>query len=285
MALPSHQIEAFLAVARTRNFSSAAKSLGVTQSALSQRVLNLEDSLQAKLLVRHTAGVRLTDLGEELLKYGQWTERLEAEFLARLKTGNSKELAGVVRVAGFSSVVRSVLMPSLSSLIAENPKIQVEVLSREMRELPGLLRNGEVDFIFTDHLVERGGVVSRTLGQEDNILVAAKSIGTRSDIYLDHDTDDSTTERYLRLNRVNPAKVKRSFLDDIYGILDGAALGWGRAVVPRHLARNHPALRVVEGQKSLRLPVVMSYFEASHAPRLETAVLEAFVRQVPKLLR
>lgn len=284
MALPSHQIEAFLAVARTRNFSEAAKALGVTQSALSQRVLNLEEALESKLFVRGSKGVTLTDLGEELMKHSQWAERLESEFLARLKTKDRKELAGIVRVAGFSSVVRSVVLPALGELVCENPSLQLEVSSREMRDLPGLLRSGEADFILLGHEMERAGVLSRRLGYEENVLVEPKAASLRSEVYLDHDPEDSTTERFLRLNRMGTKGLRRSFLDDIYGILDGVALGFGRAVVPRHLAARTPGLRIVDSFKPLREPVLLCYYDQPYLPKLETAVIEALVSGSPRFL-
>lgn len=284
MALPSHQIEAFLAVARTRNFSEAAKALGVTQSALSQRVLNLEETLEAKLFVRAPKGLRLTDLGEELLKHSQWSQRLEAEFLGRLKTKDRNELAGVVKVAGFSSVMRSVAMPALGALVRENPNLQIEVFSREMRDLPGLLRSGEADFVLLGHEMERAGVISRALGREENVLIEPKAKNLRPEIYLDHDPEDSTTERFLRLNRMSTKGLRRSFLDDIYGILDGVALGWGKAVVPRHLAARSPGVRILDSYKPLREPVLLCYYEQPYLSKLETAVIEALVSEAPGFL-
>ena len=57
---------AFLAVARERNFTRAAAKLGMTQSALSQIVRNLEERLGVRLLNRTTRSVTPTQAGERL---------------------------------------------------------------------------------------------------------------------------------------------------------------------------------------------------------------------------
>ena len=67
MSLPSNRLDAFVAVARTQHFSRAAEGLFITQSALSQRVKQLEDFLGVTLFIRDREGARLTEKGERLL--------------------------------------------------------------------------------------------------------------------------------------------------------------------------------------------------------------------------
>jgi DNA-binding transcriptional LysR family regulator len=69
MGLQTSHLEAFSEVAKLRSFSKAAKVLHVTQSALSQRVMNLESEIGHALFIRDPAGIRLTDEGQELLRY------------------------------------------------------------------------------------------------------------------------------------------------------------------------------------------------------------------------
>src|SRR3954470_4387217 len=62
------QLQAFLAVARHRSFAAAARELGVTRSAVSQAVRQLEEQLRVVLLQRTTRSVSVTDAGRRLVE-------------------------------------------------------------------------------------------------------------------------------------------------------------------------------------------------------------------------
>ena len=64
---PLHGLYAFTVVARRRGFSAAARELGVSTSALSQAVRQLEERLGVALLSRTTRSVSPTDAGARLL--------------------------------------------------------------------------------------------------------------------------------------------------------------------------------------------------------------------------
>ena len=65
---PLNALNSFLAVARKRSFAAAAKELGVSTSALSQAVRQLEERIGVALLTRTTRSVALTDAGQRLLE-------------------------------------------------------------------------------------------------------------------------------------------------------------------------------------------------------------------------
>jgi DNA-binding transcriptional LysR family regulator len=63
-----HDLAALVAVAEERSFTRAAKKLGVSQSALSQTIRNLEDRVGVRLLTRTTRSVAPTEAGERLIR-------------------------------------------------------------------------------------------------------------------------------------------------------------------------------------------------------------------------
>ena len=70
MAISFRQLEVFRAVAETRSFTRACRSVFVSQSTVSQHVRALEDELKVKLFERNRRNVALTLAGRNLLQYG-----------------------------------------------------------------------------------------------------------------------------------------------------------------------------------------------------------------------
>ncbi len=284
MSLSSIQLEAFLALAQTRNFTKAAEKIHVTQSALSQRILNLEGELATTLFIRDRAGVQLTEVATELLRYCQMKEKLEADFLSRLQAQTQNELTGVVRISGFSSVMNSVVLASLADLFSDNARLGLESSTREMNELPDLLKKGVTDFIVLDHKLDREELVAVDLGEERNVLVEKKGY-KGGDVFLDHDENDLTTLRYLKLAKRKSARIERRYLDDIHGLLEGVKLGLGRAVVPMHLIRKADGIRVIDPEVILKIPVILHYYQQPYYSKLHQSVTQALESRAPRLLQ
>ena len=117
---------AFLAVAREQSFTKAAAKLGVSQSALSHTMRELEARLGVRLLTRTTRRVAPTEAGERLVQsLGPRFEEIEAE-LAALSDLRDKP-AGTVRITATEYAADAVLLPKLSKLLRDYPDIKVEI--------------------------------------------------------------------------------------------------------------------------------------------------------------
>jgi DNA-binding transcriptional LysR family regulator len=117
----------FLAVARERSFTRAAAHLGVSQSALSQTVRNLEERLGVRLLTRTTRSVSTTEAGERLLRnIGPRFDAIEAE-IASLSDFRDKP-AGTIRITTSLHAAETILMPALAKFLLDYPDIFVEAV-------------------------------------------------------------------------------------------------------------------------------------------------------------
>jgi DNA-binding transcriptional LysR family regulator len=122
-----NDITAFLAVAREGSFTKAAARLGVSQSALSQTVSNLEAKMGLRLLTRTTRNVSPTDAGQRLMEtVGPKLEEVDAE-LAALTALRDKP-AGVVRISTGEHAAEMVLWPAIEKLLPRYPDITVEII-------------------------------------------------------------------------------------------------------------------------------------------------------------
>lgn len=273
MSLSSLHLDAFVACASTGNFTLAAEKLAITQSALSQRIKNLEFELSSSLFLRSRSGVKLTEAGIELLRYCQRKEAMEIEVIAQIKGEHGAGLRGEIRLAGFSTIMRSVVMPAMSSLLVKNPNVRVHFLTREMNELPNLLQSGEADFIFTDEPLIRDSVQSREVGFEQNILIQKKNY-SGPEIYLDHDEFDETTKKYLSRFR-KKQKFERRYYDDAYSILEAVKLGLGMAVLPKHMVKTEPEIQIIDSKNVLESAIYLHYFKQDFYTQLQSEVIAA----------
>jgi DNA-binding transcriptional LysR family regulator len=285
VSLSSLQLDAFLAAVRSGSFSRAAEELGITQAALTQRIKGLEGELGVSLFVRKPRGVEPTEAGTRLLRYCQTREQLEREAVLALtgKLGPGR-LGGAVRVAAYSSILRSVVLPAIAPLLREHPAVRFHLQSAEMRQLLGLLLSGEVDLALVDHAPDHADLESVIVGEEELVLVESKSEPPPAGVYLDHDPHDPTTAQLFRAQGGPRPSFSRSYCDEIYALMDAVAAGLGRGVVPRHLAAKDARLAVVEGYKSVRVPVVLCASRDALLGEAARAVVEALKAGCAKLL-
>lgn len=116
---------AFVTVAREGSFTRAAGVLGVTQSALSQAIKTLEESLGIRLLTRTTRSVSPTAAGEHLLQsIGNHFDDIDAELDALTALRDTP--GGLVRITSGDHVLRTVLMPKLMPLLHQYPDVRIE---------------------------------------------------------------------------------------------------------------------------------------------------------------
>src|SRR6266851_10087539 len=101
---------AFVAVGRERSFTKAAAKLGVSQSALSHTIRELEARLGVRLLTRTTRSLSPTEAGERLLRnVGPRLEEVGAalDALSELR----ERPAGTIRITAGDHAIRSILWP------------------------------------------------------------------------------------------------------------------------------------------------------------------------------
>jgi DNA-binding transcriptional LysR family regulator len=121
-------LSAFLIVAREGSFTKAAAKLGISQSALSYTIKELEARLRLRLLTRTTRSVSPTAAGERLLRHvAPRIEEIEAE-LAALGELQEKP-SGTIRITATEYATNAVLLPKLAKLLRQYPDIKVEIIS------------------------------------------------------------------------------------------------------------------------------------------------------------
>lgn len=124
---PLNSLGAFVAVARRRSFAAAARDLGVSTSALSQSVRQLEERLTVDLLVRTSRSVNLTEAGLRLLSNAGPAIDAALESLKSVSVLPG-EVTGRVRLSVPTAAVSMVLTDVLPLFRRRFPNVEVDAI-------------------------------------------------------------------------------------------------------------------------------------------------------------
>lgn len=139
------QLKIFIAVARYGSFSRTGEVIGLSQSAISHSIKELEGEMGVRLLDRTTREVALTDAGRRLAnRVEPLLDELHAMLLDTRSFGTEQN--GRVRVAS-SQTISAHLMPQCIASSAELfPDIQILLRDQSQQQVLNSVRNAEVDF-------------------------------------------------------------------------------------------------------------------------------------------
>ncbi|MCR2044865.1 LysR family transcriptional regulator [Anaerosalibacter massiliensis] len=163
----------FCEVARCGSFSKAAKSLYMTQPAVSQAISQLEMELDIRLFIRTPRGVVLTNEGETLFEYAN--SAINLINVGEKKIIESKNLmAGELRIGVGDTISRYFLLPFLEKFHSLYPNIKLKIINRTTLELCTLLKSGEVDIAICNLPIKDSTLKIRKLMDIHDIFVCGE---------------------------------------------------------------------------------------------------------------
>jgi DNA-binding transcriptional LysR family regulator len=120
-------IEIFIRVVDTGSFSAAARQYDVGQPAVSKAIVQLEEWLGVKLLLRSTRTLRPTEAGNSFyLRAKRAVEETDEAVLAA--RGAASGLSGKLRVTAAVCFARLHLVPRLPQFLEEHPDLELELV-------------------------------------------------------------------------------------------------------------------------------------------------------------
>ena len=162
-------LRAFVAVAEKRHFGSAATTLGVSQSTLSQALAALETGLGSHLVERSTRRVRVTPEGVQLLPLARAVIDAAEAFTAAA-AGASDPLQGSMRLGLIPTVAPYVLPAVLAGLAQRLPALTLRVVEDQTERLLASLRDGALDAALISLPANTGGLTEVPIYDEDFVL-------------------------------------------------------------------------------------------------------------------
>jgi DNA-binding transcriptional LysR family regulator len=135
MRIDPSDLATFLAIARRRSFRAAATELGVSASALSHALRNIEERLDVRLINRTTRSVALTEAGARLFERISPAFRDIDDALEDLNSFRGKP-AGTLRFNAARQSTQLVLMPIVTKFLKAFPDVNVEIMVADMIAVP-----------------------------------------------------------------------------------------------------------------------------------------------------
>lgn len=287
-----NDLKYLLAVARHQGTAAASRALGVNQSTVQRRLVELERCLGQALVQRHPSGYRLTSLGEQLLPLAQQVEQAVAA-LTQHMASFQRDVTGVVRMTCPEPLVYRISQSSLLDRFhMRYPGLQVEFVTSDKYldfakdEVDIALRSGDTQ----DH-----ALVGRKVGDSLWAVYASpKYIARRGqpsgvqDLER-HDWvgfDDTVVEHRADtwLQQVAPQAHFAGRNNSMLGLVYSAKAGVGLAALPTALGDAEPDLVRVLGPvpELARIWRVLTTVELRHTPRV-AALFDFLVDEVDAL--
>ncbi|MGR0161267.1 LysR family transcriptional regulator [Paenarthrobacter nitroguajacolicus] len=287
MDLDPRRLLVLLAVARTGGVLAAADEMRITPSAVSQQLSKLESEAGQALLLRTPKGSVLTPAGLAMAEAGEEIER--ALNVARARMQSEVNIAGVVRVGGFTSFMRTVVIPRLPEWRHQYPQLQIQIVEDGFPALMRLLRQRQLDAVVIEqdstaaeqHPMAAGMVQEPLLDEPWKLVVPAGSLLGTDNIdlsrlhlpWLGVEPSAANTAVLGRLRHSTGARIETVHqYHDTLTALALVAAGEGVAIVPTlaltgfvhdqvdildvpGLGTRHIALRRFDRRKAASLPV------------------------------
>lgn len=159
----------FQKIAQSGSLSAAGRQLNLAPMAVSRKLANLEQEVGARLFNRTTRSLSLTPEGEAFLPYAAELLETRNAALSTVASGDAG-LTGTLKVTAPNVIGRSIVMPTLSRMIADNPGLRVDLtLSDGIVDVVG----SGLDVAIRVSPLETSELVATKLAENPRVLCAS----------------------------------------------------------------------------------------------------------------
>jgi DNA-binding transcriptional LysR family regulator len=264
------RLRTFVEVYRQRSISRAARSLELTQPAVSQHIASLEGAIGRQLFERHAQGVTPTPAADELA--ADLGDRLDlAEAALATARARSAEMAGAVRIIGHADFLSEMIAPLLVPMLETGMRVRLETANHD-----GVLHSlieGHCDLGLTAAAINDRRLRSELVHSERVIGVAAPAVAARiaaagdlvsalaTEPVLAYNIEQSLIDEWLETNHLRREPVSPALVaPDLRGLRALLGVGFGWSVLPTYLCATELARGDLVEIPAPIGPAINSYF-------------------------
>ncbi len=170
MKITLRQIEIFLNVVERGHLTQVAKSMGLSQSAVSMSIKELEHILGRPLFDRLNKKLILNEVGrnfyEAVEPLFRKLEDIEYEF-------QNTEDKGTVRVGASTTIVDYLIPPIACRYMGTYPDVRVQLKEGNTQQIAELVKRGDLDMGFVEGEVHDPDLIKERIGDDELIVVTA----------------------------------------------------------------------------------------------------------------
>lgn len=285
MSLLGRQLDAFMAIVQYKTVHAAADSLHVTQTAVTQRIRALEQSLKTTLFVRTRKGMQLTQEGESLLHYCQAAKMLEGDCLAKIK-GQDEQSIIRLNLSAPTNIMRTRIIPHCIPVLQQHPNLRInfKVEDSETRHLA--LKAGEADLVVIAPEHVSLEMENKALQPEKYLLVGPKAWAKRplhdiltQENIIDFDPSDQMTFHYLRQYQLfEQCRKDRHYANNLENLVELVSQGIGYTVLTQEFYQRfteHKQLMLLNGGKAYHNDIRLCWYGRPEMPVYFQAIIQA----------
>lgn len=142
-------IKYFCSVAEQGSILRASQHLGISQSALSQSMKNLENSLNVKLLLRNTRGIILTNEGKTLYEYAKVGNFYFKEAITNTMRIKNRNVLKYFKISASHFIKKNYIFPILNDFVKKYDNVNFDFIPIVFeKDVVKKIQNGDADIIF-----------------------------------------------------------------------------------------------------------------------------------------
>ena len=281
--LTLRQMEIFLNVVREGHLTNVAKGMGLSQSAISMAIKELEKILGNPLFDRINKKLILNEMGrsfqKEIAPIIKKINDIEYEFKNTVNKG-------MVRVGASTTVVDYMMPPIICSYMNNYPDVKVALKEGNTKNIVELIKEGKLDVGFIEGMVNDSDIIKEIIGIDELVVVT-----TDTELSKECFIDSIQSRKWVL--REEGSGTREVFLDYVKDKVDhiNIFLELGHTESIKSLLMNHQCLTCIskiavrneiETDKLIRIPLKnfeckRHFFMIYHKDKYKSELFEKFV--------